>query len=279
MDDNGKRILEQVFANLGLIFWSFQLLPQVIQNHRDRSTGTLSPLMMLLWALWTPVFAAGTIRSGLTPALTVQPNLFGFFAAVCWVQIWYWAVPGGRGMWKGVAAGAASVAALGVVEVAVVFLLRALDSSENQNARNFSTVVVSLAALLIIGGFVPQLISIFREKTCEGISRIFLFFDILGGVFSIVALSFHTPFDVISFLSYASVVVLDVVIWVLGEFVYGFGAARSVVGRRRGEGKEEAAGRDVEAGGSAVPEVVPTELASGGGGTGGGTGGGERKAT
>ncbi|KAI8832531.1 hypothetical protein BC829DRAFT_437458 [Chytridium lagenaria] len=61
-----RYILEQVFSNLGLLFWSFQLLPQ---NHRTRSTGTLSPLMMLLWTLWTPIFAAGAIRSGLAVAL------------------------------------------------------------------------------------------------------------------------------------------------------------------------------------------------------------------
>ncbi|KAJ3107304.1 hypothetical protein HDU97_004443 [Phlyctochytrium planicorne] len=181
---------------------------------------------MALWALWTPIFAAGAIRSNLSPALIVQPNLFGLFATICFVQIWYWGkVEKGQKVngSVGVAVTVGGLVVLGALEVATFFLLRFLDSSENESVQKFSTVVVLVATVLIIAGFFPQFHSIYKDKTCYGISRLFLLFDILGGLFSIIALIFHPPpFDTISSLSYAAVVFLDIVIYILGQFVYGW---------------------------------------------------------
>ncbi|KAJ3411701.1 hypothetical protein HDV05_001811 [Chytridiales sp. JEL 0842] len=279
-------ILKQVFGNIGLLLWSFQLVPQAIQSHRKRDTGNLSLTMLLLWALWTPFFGATAIRNSLAVALIVQPNVFGVFAVVCAVQVVVFRRKGRRR--KGVETDEVgegedgvdtvvddslenetipasptskeevvvesvesesknqvqiegddrldanvwvrfwlylilSLAFIGVLEVGVWALLKVLDSSESQTVRNISTVIVLIAPFLINAGFIPQYIEIFRNKTCHGISPAFLLLDVLGGVFSILALLFHAPpFDYMSFASYAGVVVLDVGIAMLGLFWFGF---------------------------------------------------------
>ncbi|KAI8832530.1 hypothetical protein BC829DRAFT_408528 [Chytridium lagenaria] len=103
------------------------------------------------------------------------------------------------------------------MEVSLVYLLKTMDASLNETVQRFSTVVVSVAAFLIVGDSYPNSLRYtVKTKTCHGISRLFLLFDILGGVLT------YRELDVVSSISYVGVVVLDIAIWVIGTFVYGF---------------------------------------------------------
>ncbi|KAI9351582.1 hypothetical protein DFJ73DRAFT_831300 [Zopfochytrium polystomum] len=295
LDPSTAAIAKEVFANLGLVFWSFQLLPQVIQNYRSRSTGNLSFGMVLLWAAWACPFVAGALRANLAPPLIIQPNLFAFFSVICAVQIVYYArlppststadletsldhsvaatspkagqaplggdvgLPGDVheesskivgttddfaialsdetgevkeaepssppthpnrrpiSVTTAVILFALSLAVVAGGEAGLYYLTKALDASESASVRSLSTVIVSTAPFIVIIGLVPQFFDIFKQKSCKGISPIFLGLDILGGLFSIASLLFHEPpFDVVTALSYIGVVILDTVIVVLG---------------------------------------------------------------
>ncbi|KAJ3140904.1 hypothetical protein HK101_003435 [Irineochytrium annulatum] len=177
--------------------------------------------MMLTWFLWTPFFAAGAIRDGLAPPLIVQPNLFGFLAVVCYAQCWMFGKK--RGWTAGLAYGCAWLVFVGGLEVGLWWLLGVVEGSENGSVKALGIVIRSLGPLLVIGGFLPQFVDIFKAKSCFGISPIFVFLDILGGVFSILSLVFHPPpFDIISSLSYAGVIFMDLIITLLG-WIYGWG--------------------------------------------------------
>ena len=52
--------------------------------------------------------------------------------------------------------------------------------------------------MLIVVGLVPQYYEIYKFKEVKGISLLFLAFDCLGGVFSLLSLVFKESFDSIA---------------------------------------------------------------------------------
>ena len=53
----------------------------------------------------------------------------------------------------------------------------------------------------------PQYYEIYRHREVVGISKLFMFVDMMGGVFSVLSLVFKTEFDVIAAVTYCLVVV------------------------------------------------------------------------
>jgi uncharacterized protein with PQ loop repeat len=216
-----NEIAKEVFGNLGLLFWSFQLTPQVIQNWRAGDTGTLSFSMTILWALWTPFFAAGAIHNNLAPPLIIQPNLFGFFAAVCSVQVYWYRRKSMKSSYslnfKLVLSLIIFCIILACLEFLLFFIISICAQSTVTGVQAIAVIIPSIAPFLVVLGFIPQFVEIYQAKTCHGISPIFILLDILGGVFSIISLVFHPPpFDIVSSLSYAGVITMDLVIVLMG---------------------------------------------------------------
>lgn len=61
-----RAILENVFGMLGIVFWSFQLLPQVVDNYKAKSTEGLSYSMFFIWTLAALGFGSYSIVEGLS---------------------------------------------------------------------------------------------------------------------------------------------------------------------------------------------------------------------
>lgn len=85
-----RKVLENVFGLLGIFFWSFQLLPQVIDNYRSKTTKGLSSSMFILWTLAALGFGSYAIIEGLSVPIIVQPHVFGFFSTICYLQCFYY---------------------------------------------------------------------------------------------------------------------------------------------------------------------------------------------
>ncbi|KAI8595878.1 PQ loop repeat-domain-containing protein [Dissophora ornata] len=85
-----KVILENVFGMLGIIFWSFQLLPQVFDNYKAKTTKGLSASMFLLWTLAAIGFGSYSIVEELSIPIIIQPHVFGFFSTICYLQCIYY---------------------------------------------------------------------------------------------------------------------------------------------------------------------------------------------
>jgi len=199
-------LLSQIFGYAGLVLWSFQLAPQVWKSFKEKSTGVLSAGMMLCWAVWAPFFAATAINNHLVVPNIIQPNIFGLFATICFVQVLMY----GKNVLQpfgGVWATVGIIALLGGLEVALTFADKAATTA---GKTWIPSVFGVIAPVLIIGGFLPQYWDVFKYKDAEGISLAFLALDISGGILSIISLVFQTPFDRVSFASYAAVVLLDI---------------------------------------------------------------------
>ncbi|KAI9207878.1 uncharacterized protein BJ171DRAFT_491888 [Polychytrium aggregatum] len=218
IDPATKAIVKQVFAYLGLVFWSFQLCPQAWSNYRHGAVGVLSSPMMFCWAIWAPFFAGygmGKPEGRFTVGLIVQPNLFCFFALVCFVQCLLY-----RRQARVITTQRATVllallcVVFGCLEFGMYLIVNWVGI---QNPESGVLSALGLVpTVLIIGGFIPQYITICAQRQVDGISFLFLACDILGGIFSLVSLYFHDgPFDYISAGSYLGVIMLDLGIVVL----------------------------------------------------------------
>lgn len=69
-----------------LPFTSTQLLPQIILNHRRRSTTGLKPAFMLLWAAAGCPLAVYNIVNNFNIALIIQPQILTALSLVTWGQ-------------------------------------------------------------------------------------------------------------------------------------------------------------------------------------------------
>ncbi|KAG0287235.1 hypothetical protein BGZ96_008818 [Linnemannia gamsii] len=192
---SARSILENVFGMLGIIFWSFQLLPQAIDNYKAKSTEGLTYSMFFIWTLCALGFGSYGVVEELSIPLIVQPQIFGFLS-----------MAGINNNVKG------TVEAAGIIPI-----------------------------FLLVLGFVPQYIDIYRDRSVVGVSMAFIAADAAGAMFSIVSLIFRSEFDLLATLNYIAVLVCDMI--VVGFYVY-FNKMHPTMARAR----EVARGIDLETG-------------------------------
>ncbi|KAF9905150.1 hypothetical protein EC991_001970 [Linnemannia zychae] len=250
-------VLENVFGMLGIFFWSFQLLPQVIDNYRAKTTQGLSASMFILWTLAALGFGSYTIVEGLSIPIIVQPHIFGFFSTVCYLQCFYYGQGPGK---KDASVGAGEIGdsseiseneagkdeedaseteddktrkernvPLKTILVAGVVLFLALGGVEvgayfgtvagiDHNVKGTIEAAGIIPVVLLTVGFFPQYIDILRHRSVVGVSMVFIAGDATGSVFSIVSLILRDTFDVLAAMNYILVLVCDLV--VVGFFIY-----------------------------------------------------------
>ncbi|KAJ3005694.1 hypothetical protein HKX48_000511 [Thoreauomyces humboldtii] len=249
-----REILASVFGYVALLLWSFQLLPQAIKFYRTKTIDGLSGPMLALWAIWSPFFSAYAIYSDLAIPLLIQPNLFGFFATVCFVQLNYYAtrakqVAEGKprtGVGRPVIAVMLLVVlliGLGGLEAGLYF---ATEKASHTGTQGFVTFMGIAPTLLILIGFFPLYHEMITTQSVDGISVPFICMDIAGGVFSVLALGLRPPpFDGLNAGSYIAVAALDCGVLVLIWFI------RWRAGKH---GLHASADADAEVGAAAVQE-------------------------
>ncbi|KAI0794082.1 PQ loop repeat-domain-containing protein [Fomes fomentarius] len=220
-----NHVAENVLGTIGTICWTVQLIPQVWKSWRSKSTEGLSEYLMLSWGISGTFFGIYSIGQNLNVPLIVQPQLLAVLSYLSWAQCLYY----GR-KWSRVKCALVYIAVLmvsGGFEAGMVFVAK--HASEHGNDRPlrffgaFSTVLLSVALL-------PQYWEIYKHREVMGISMLFMFVDIAGGVFSDLSLAFKESFDVIAGVTYSLVIVLDAIV-VLCAIVLNPRAAR----RRRAQ--------------------------------------------
>ncbi|KAF9134129.1 hypothetical protein BGW39_008044 [Mortierella sp. 14UC] len=250
-------VLENVFGMLGIFLWSFQLLPQVIDNYRAKTTQGLSSSMFILWTLAAVGFGSYAMIEGLSIPIIVQPHIFGVFSTVCYLQCFYYGQgPGKRGTSTG--AGKSSESSENENESESKDYDRESEAGDEKARRGrnvpFRTILAVGAALflalggteagayfgtvagiehnvkgtieaagiipviLLTVGFLPQYVDILRRRSVVGVSMVFIAGDAAGSVFSIVSLVLRDTFDLLAAMNYVLVLVCDLVVVVF--FLY-----------------------------------------------------------
>eukprot|EP01135_Chromosphaera_perkinsii_P002797 Nk52_evm6s227 gene=Nk52_evmTU6s227 len=222
---SAKDVFSIIFGILGLIFWSFQLAPQAWKNYKRKSTDGMSPAMVLVWYVGTLPLGIYLIYEGFHEdgqgmaglPLIFQPYLFCLFALICFSQHLLY----NYAFWTSkliTLLFTFFVVLSGAISVGVYVAMDAADAA----GEHWFIILVALIPPITLGlGFLPQLVTIFRERRVE-LSLVFVGMDIAGGVFSIMAflMTDKSDWDYYAIASYGVVVFMQVFITVL-YFIYG----------------------------------------------------------
>ncbi|KAG0365706.1 PQ loop repeat-domain-containing protein [Gamsiella multidivaricata] len=210
-----KVILENVFGMLGIIFWSFQLLPQIIDNYKAKTTKGLSPIMFLLWTLAALGFGSYSIVEDLSVPIIIQPHVFGLFSTICFLQCLYYDRKARWSMNHTILISFLLLISLAGMEVGAYYGTRAgLRHSVPGTIHAAGIIPVVLLGL----GFLPQYVNFLQHHTVQGVSMVFISADAAGSVFSLISLAFREAFDLLAALNYVIVLVCDLI--VIGFYIY-----------------------------------------------------------
>ncbi|KAF9480510.1 hypothetical protein BDN70DRAFT_773930, partial [Pholiota conissans] len=199
-----NRAAEQAFGILGTICWTVQLIPQVWKSYRDKDTHGLSHWFILLWGISGALQGIYVILQRLNIPLMIQPQLFGFLSFVCWGQCQYYGLKRSRKVAILMTLG--MMIFWGLFEFVFIITLRPMHNRGYHTPANVfgitSSVTISVALF-------PQYWEIYKCGEVVGISILFIFVDMMGGVFNDLSLAFKDEFDVIAAVTYTLVIVLD----------------------------------------------------------------------
>lgn len=111
-----------ILGTVGTVLWCIQLIPQIWQNWRRKSTDGVPASMVILWASCGPPFGAYAIVQNFNIPVQVQAQCFTVLTIVTWSQVLTYG--NGWSVWRAIVAGIGLTALLGGIEVMLVFLLR-----------------------------------------------------------------------------------------------------------------------------------------------------------
>nr|VWP02124.1 Cap60p [Ganoderma boninense] len=185
-------VAENVFGTMGTICWTVQLVPQVWKSWRTKSTDGLSEYLMLLWGISCIFLGVYAIVQNLNVPLIVQPQIMSALSK--------------RSKLTAVLMGVTIIVVSGGLEAGMIFAIRPAFNRGNRAPVTFFGIVSSV---LLSCGLLPQYYEIYKYKEVIGVSIMFMFVDMMGGVFSDLSLAFKDRFDVIAGVAYSLVVVLD----------------------------------------------------------------------
>lgn len=124
-----NHVASNVLATMGAVFWSIQLIPQIILNYRRGHAEGLQPAMMLLWSAAGIPLGIYCIAQRLNVALQVQAQILTTLSLVTFAQCKYY-----QSRWSiskcTLVIGGAGVCLAGI-EVAVIFAVRVSPFAAN----------------------------------------------------------------------------------------------------------------------------------------------------
>jgi len=248
-------LLQNVFGTIGTVLWSAQIIPQIYQNYKTKSTYGLSSYLMLLWTLSALFLGVYNILQNINVALIVQPQSFGVLGAVCWVQCLYY----GDGpepeetsqievkqKWRKTLSLRSAWAvfllylliAVGF-ECGMVFGIRAAARTHGGQLNHAGVQFFGVtSAVLISAGLIPQYFEIYRLGRVVGVSYTFMVIDTFGGVFSLLSLAFKETWDVTASITYILVIVLDSVVLLLAMILNPLARRREARAKAEAENSE-----------------------------------------
>uniref|UniRef100_A0A8H7N2F4 Uncharacterized protein n=1 Tax=Bionectria ochroleuca TaxID=29856 RepID=A0A8H7N2F4_BIOOC len=204
-------VASNILGTAGAVLWSIQLLPPDHQElPQPQHAGPPSPHVPLLGRCRHPLGTYNVVQN-LNVALQVQPHILIFLSLVTWAQIKYYS-----DQWplvKILIGVVASGVGIGGVEAGLYFALRLARDRHIEWPMTFMAV---LAAVLLCVGVVRYYVEIYRSRSVQGISFMFVFLDAMGDLVSILALVFAPRLDAVGMVMYAAELALWIGIGILG---------------------------------------------------------------
>ncbi|CCE82832.1 Piso0_002582 [Millerozyma farinosa CBS 7064] len=210
-------IAENVLGTIGTIFWSVQLVPQIIRNYKIKNCEGLPSSMMFLWAVSGIPFSIYFVGTNGSIPLRIQPQLFTFFCTISWAQTLYYP-PVSFNVKKMILYVTAFVLISIGLEVGFILWLRPLY----EDGKTWPLFIFGvIASVLLALGLIPPYFELAKRKgRVIGINFVFLTMDSLGALLSLLSIVVGN-LDIMSMVLYAIVLALEMgifsshIIWYL----------------------------------------------------------------
>ncbi|OBT65395.1 hypothetical protein VE03_06030 [Pseudogymnoascus sp. 23342-1-I1] len=207
------------------------LMPQIWSNWKTKDTDGLPPSMVFLWAIAAVPFGTYAIVQHFNTPLQIQPQLLCTLSLISWVQILVYG--NGWSWFKATAYGLATAAIFGGAQAVLILTLRPLY---NRGIDYPMIIVGVIASILVAVGLLPPYYEIWKRRgRVVGISLWFILIDLLGAVFSLMALVAQNEFDVLGGVLYIAVIILE--LGILGSHGIWLVRTRRVRSAASSEGK------------------------------------------
>ena len=167
--------------------------------------------MYISWAFAGIPLGVYNLVQDLNIALQVQPNILIFLSLVAWAQCKYYG--DGWNLLRVLAGGAVCGSLIGGAEAGLYF---ALGLGRRRGVEWPLTLMAVLAAVLLAVGVLRYYWEIYRARSVQGISYMFVLIDAGGDLVSILALVFSARIDVVGMVVYSVELVLWIGIGLLG---------------------------------------------------------------
>ncbi|SPO05768.1 related to membrane protein [Cephalotrichum gorgonifer] len=235
-------VVANILGTAGAVCWSIQLIPQIIKNYRRHSTEGLHHAMYFSWAIAGIPLGVYNLVQDFNIALQIQPHILIFLSLVAWAQCQYYGAKWRPAFVLG--ASAAAAVCIGGVECGLYF---ALKEAVRKDQEWPLILMVVLAALFLAIGVLRYYWEIYKSRSVEGISFMFVVIDATGDLVSILALLFEESIDVLGVVVYSVELGLWIGILALGAYYRLWVWLSSRLGSR----KDDAVGGDALNGTSA----------------------------
>lgn len=208
---------ENVLGTIGTVLWCVQIIPQIVKNHRDRSTYGLSSYLFLIWAYASVPEGAYLLIEWINIPLIVQPQIFAALAFVAVGQCLYFR-DGGHTIGSKVSLKmtCAIVLAMAVFAGALEIAMFELGRLGKRHGTDAASQVFGIIGVIgILAGLFPQFYEIWKAREVVGVSFLFLATDSAGALFSLLSLVFKKEFNGLAAANYIGILVLEAAIFLL----------------------------------------------------------------
>ncbi|KAL5349776.1 hypothetical protein ACLOAV_004808 [Pseudogymnoascus australis] len=187
--------------------------------------------MVFLWAIAAVPFGTYAIVQHFNTPLQIQPQLLCTLALISWVQILVYG--NGWSWFKASVYGIATAIIFGGAQAILILTLRPLYN----RGIGYPMIIVGVtASILVAVGLLPPYYEMWkRHGRVVGISLWFIFIDLLGAFFSLMALVAQREFDILGGILYIVVIILE--LGILGSHGIWLVRTRRVRSDAASEGK------------------------------------------
>ncbi|KFY00462.1 hypothetical protein O988_03295 [Pseudogymnoascus sp. VKM F-3808] len=174
-------------------------------NSTTKDTNGLPPTMVFLWAIAAVPFGTYAIVQQFNTPLQIQPQLLCTLSLISWVQILVYG--NGWSWFKASIYGITTAAIFGGAQAVLILTLRPLYN----RGINYPMIIVGvIASILVAVGLLPPYYEMWKRRgRVVGISLWFIFIDLMGAFFSLMALVAQHEFDILGGVLYIAVIILE----------------------------------------------------------------------
>ncbi|KAI9142374.1 hypothetical protein BKA69DRAFT_276665 [Paraphysoderma sedebokerense] len=201
--------LEACFGFANFLFWSFQMLPQLIHTYRRKSARGFNPHIVTIWMLSCSSTVAYSYYQRLSRFIIIQPMVFTALSTACLAQYFHYRRSVNGSTLKTIVRMANMLTyhisgchrKYSLFQTTLLYLFSLLfftslilseyAGMQYAETQLVVTIIGIAAPVFTVLGYIPQYCTIIKIKSTEGLSMKFVAMDLLGSLAFFLSLIFR----------------------------------------------------------------------------------------